>query len=156
MRNLSLGMVFAASLCATIAGTPASAQEKFTFIAVSPTSGYMLPMYVAMDQGFYKAGGLDFEIKTVGGDQNGIRALVTGVGQVTVVGAPILCEAVSNGAKVKGIGGGNQTLARKFLAQEGKRVALQGQAEAGIILDHMLAQRHLRQQRHRNSLPLHP
>ena len=58
MRNLGLGMVFAISLCATIAGTPASAQEKFTFIAVSPTSGYMLPMYVAMDQGFYKAGGL--------------------------------------------------------------------------------------------------
>ena len=115
MRSLSLGLVFAASLCATIAGAPASAQEKFTFIAVSPTSGYMLPMYVAMDQGFYKAAGLDFEIKTVGGDQNGIRALVTGVGQVTVVGAPILYEAVTNGAKVKGIGGGNQTLTDYYL-----------------------------------------
>ena|SRR2546430_13607907 len=115
MRNLSLGMAFAASLCATIAGTPASAQEKFTFIAVSPTSGYMLPMYVAMDQSFYKSGGLDFEIKTVGGDQNGIRALITGVGQVTVVGAPILYEAVTNGAKVKGIGGGNQTLTDYYL-----------------------------------------
>lgn len=115
MRSLSLGLVLAASLCATIAGAPASAQEKFTFIAVSPTSGYMLPMYVAMDQGFYKALGLDFEIKTVGGDQNGIRALVTGVGQVTVVGAPILYEAVTNGAKVKGIGGGNQTLTDYYL-----------------------------------------
>src|SRR5262249_15022500 len=59
MRNLRLGMVFAASLSATIVGTPASAQEKFTFIAVSPTSGYMLPMYVALDQGFYNAAGLD-------------------------------------------------------------------------------------------------
>ena len=64
----------------------------------------MLPMYVAMDQGFYKSGGLDFEIKTVGGDQNGIRALITGVGQVTVVGAPILYEAVTNGAKVIDVG----------------------------------------------------
>ncbi len=33
-------------------------------------------------------------------------------------------------------------------AQKGQRMALQGQAEAGVILDDMLAQRHLRQQRH--------
>jgi ABC-type nitrate/sulfonate/bicarbonate transport system substrate-binding protein len=135
MGNLRLGLVFAASLSATIAGTSASAQEKFTFIAVSPTSGYMLPMYVAMDQGFYKAAGLDFEIKTVGGDQNGIRALVTGVGQVTVVGAPILYEAVTNGAKVKGIGGGNQTLTDYYLVLgKGKGTTLKDAANKTLAI----------------------
>ena len=46
------------------------------------------------------------------------------------------------------IGGGDQTLASELGAKKGERVALQGQAEAGIILDDMLAQRHLGQQRH--------
>ena len=45
-------------------------------------------------------------------------------------------------------GGSDETLAGKLGAQKGERMALQGQAEARIILDDMLAQRHLRQQRH--------
>jgi hypothetical protein len=44
--------------------------------------------------------------------------------------------------------GGDQALAGKFGAQKGERVALQGEPEAGIILNDMLAQRHFRQERH--------
>lgn len=130
-----VGMVFAAFLAAMMPGATASAQEKFTFIAVSPPSGYMLPMYVAMDQGFYKSAGLDFEIKTVGGDQNGVRALITGAGQVTVIGAPVLYEAVLNGAKVKGIGGGNQTLTDYFLVLgKGKGTTLKDAANKTLAI----------------------
>jgi NitT/TauT family transport system substrate-binding protein len=133
-RTFGLQVVFVAAFAAMMSGQ-ASALEKFTFIAVSPPSGYMLPMYIAMDKGFYKSAGLDFEIKTVGGDQNGIRALITGAGQVTVVGAPILYEAVTNGAKVKGIGGGNQTLTDYFLVlRKGKGTTLKDAANKTLAI----------------------
>ena len=44
------------------------------------------------------------------------------------------------------VGGGDQPLAGELGAQKGQRMALQAEAEAGVILDDMLAQRHLRQQ----------
>ena len=47
------------------------------------------------------------------------------------------------------LGGGDQALAGKLGTQKGERVALQGEAEACIILDDMLPQRHFRQKRHR-------
>ncbi len=46
------------------------------------------------------------------------------------------------------IGGGDQTLAGELGAQKGQRMALQAEAEAAVILDDVLAERHLREQRH--------
>src|SRR5229473_5882647 len=47
------------------------------------------------------------------------------------------------------IGGGGEAFARQFGAQEGERVALYREARRRVILDDMLAERHLRQQRRR-------
>jgi hypothetical protein len=41
-------------------------------------------------------------------------------------------------------GGGHQTFPREIGAQKGERVTLQGQTQARVILDDMLAQRHFR------------
>jgi NitT/TauT family transport system substrate-binding protein len=50
----------------------ASAQTKITVGKITSGSGFHIPSYVAMDQGFYKAEGLDASFITLGG-----RALVT-------------------------------------------------------------------------------
>ena len=47
------------------------------------------------------------------------------------------------------IGGGDEALLRQLGAQESERVALYREARRRVILDDMLAQRHLRQQRRR-------
>lgn len=114
------GRVLAATLLTTVGAfaslAPASAQDtKFTVVFATPPAPYLGAFYVADDKGFYKEAGLSMEYKTVAGDQNGMRALITGAGDVTIVGAPILYEAVINGGKVKGVGGGNQTLTDYFL-----------------------------------------
>jgi NitT/TauT family transport system substrate-binding protein len=111
-RKLLLGLVCVwASL-----SSPVQAQEtKFTMVFATPPAPYLAAFYVAEDKGFYKEAGLAMEYKTVAGDQNGMRALITGAGDVTIVAAPILYEAVLNGGQVRGIGGGNQALTDYFL-----------------------------------------
>jgi ABC-type nitrate/sulfonate/bicarbonate transport system substrate-binding protein len=99
----------------TMPGPAANAQDKFTLIYATPPAPYLLPFYVAEDEGFYREAGLTLESKSVGGDQNALRALVTNAGDVTVIGAPTIYEAVLNGATVKAVGGGNQTLTDYYL-----------------------------------------
>jgi ABC-type nitrate/sulfonate/bicarbonate transport system substrate-binding protein len=124
--KIGLGMALAISAFVS----PAPAQEsKFTLVYATPPAPYLAAFYVAEDKGFYKEAGLAMEYKTVAGDQNGMRALVTGSGNVTIVGAPILYEAVLNGGKVKGIGGGNQTLTDYYLIMgKGKGTTLKDAA----------------------------
>ena len=66
---LRFPIVVAALLALTGA---ASAQTKITVGKITSGSGFHIPSYVAMDQGFYKAEGLDASFITLGG-----RALVT-------------------------------------------------------------------------------
>ncbi len=66
---LRFPIVVAALLALTGA---ASAQTKITVGKITSGSGFHIPSYVAMEQGFYKAEGLDASFITLGG-----RALVT-------------------------------------------------------------------------------
>src|ERR1700757_1331276 len=68
MRMLRIPLVVAALLA--LAG-PAAAQ-KITVGKITSGSGFHIPSYIAMDQGFYKAEGLDASFITLPG-----RALVT-------------------------------------------------------------------------------
>lgn len=116
MHNYRLTAAILMTAAALVLPRAASAQEaKFTLVYATPPAPYLAAFYVAEDKGFFKEGGLAIESKTVAGDQNGMRALITGAGDVTIVGAPILYEAVINGGKVKGVGGGNQVLTDYFL-----------------------------------------
>ena len=63
-------LVVIAALLALTGG--ASAQAKITVGKITSGSGFHIPSYVAMEQGFYKAEGLDASFITLGG-----RALVT-------------------------------------------------------------------------------
>src|SRR3569833_1327559 len=111
MRACSLTAAILLAAVAVALPRPGAADEtKFTLVYATPPAPYLAAFYVAEDKGFFKESGLTMEYKTVAGDQNGMRALITGAGDVTVVGAPILYEAVINGGKVKGVGGGGQVL----------------------------------------------
>jgi ABC-type nitrate/sulfonate/bicarbonate transport system substrate-binding protein len=116
MRGSRLKLSMLTLLAALVISNSSSADEtKFTLVFATPPAPYLAAFYVAEDKGFFKQVGLAMEYKTVSGDQNGMRALVTGAGDVTIVGAPILYEAVINGGKVRGVGGGNQILTDYFL-----------------------------------------
>ncbi len=113
--------------CAALAqgGAPA----KVTVFFPTPPATYLLGFYLAEDQGLYRDAGLAVEFKTVSGDQNALRAVVTGAGDVAVVGNPILYEAVINGAKIKGVGGGNQATIDYYLVlAKGKGTTLKDAA----------------------------
>ena len=73
MRMLRCTMALAAvALAALIAPALAQAQTKITVGKITSGSGFHIPSYIAMDQGFYKAEGLDASFITLPG-----RALVT-------------------------------------------------------------------------------
>lgn len=91
-----------------LATLPASAQAqtlpKIMVVLPNPPATYMLPLYMAQASGAYKRAGIEVEAKTVGGDQNSLRAVITGSGDVAVIGPPVLYEALANGAKIKTVG----------------------------------------------------
>jgi len=74
MRLLQSTIVMAMTLtlAALIASDATQAQTKITVGKITSGSGFHIPSYVAMDQGFYKAEGLDASFVTLPG-----RALVT-------------------------------------------------------------------------------
>src|SRR5882757_10925599 len=69
--TIGLSTLAAALAFATLTGA-AQAQTKITVGKITSGSGFHIPSYVAMDQGFYKAEGLDASFITLPG-----RALVT-------------------------------------------------------------------------------
>jgi ABC-type nitrate/sulfonate/bicarbonate transport system substrate-binding protein len=123
-------LVLAGALAGAVAG--ATAQEsagKITLVVPGAPETYMLPFFVAADAGIYREAGLAVDIKIVNGNQNALRAIITGAGDVALVGHPIMYEAIVNGAKLKGIGGGNQTLMDYYLVlAKGKGTRLQDAA----------------------------
>ncbi len=70
--NIVRSFLVAASIIAVAVVSPAQAQTKITVGKITSGSGFHIPSYVAMDQGFYKAEGLDASFSTLPG-----RALVT-------------------------------------------------------------------------------
>jgi NitT/TauT family transport system substrate-binding protein len=126
------------AIAGVVAGAAATAAAqtsptKLTVVMPGAPETYMLSFFVADDAGFYRDAGLAVDIKVVNGNQNALRAIITGAGDVAVVGHPIMYEAIINSAKLKGIGGGNQTLMDYYLVlAKGKGTELKD--AAGKIL----------------------
>jgi ABC-type nitrate/sulfonate/bicarbonate transport system substrate-binding protein len=127
-------LMIVAFMAGTATGAAGQATpSKITVVMPAAPETYMLSFFVAEDAGFYRDAGLSVDIKTVNGNQNTLRAIITGAGDVAVVGHPIMYEAIVNGAKLKGIGGGNQTLMDYYLVlAKGKGTQLKD--AAGKIL----------------------
>jgi len=80
----------------------AQAQEHKLTLMLPLTAIYALPYFAAEDLGIFKEEGLAVEFKVVNGDQNAMRAMLSGSGEVaTGIGPPILFELAGRGGKVK-------------------------------------------------------
>ena len=99
------------ALVALTAPNPAQAQTKITVGKITSGSGFHIPSYVAMDQGFYKAEGLDASFITLPG-----RALVTAglTGSIDVIPIPSGgSQAALSGAEIRYVVG--QSLKSQWL-----------------------------------------
>ena len=113
MRLLQSTIVMAMTLtlAALIASDAAQAQTKITVGKITSGSGFHIPSYVAMDQGFYKAEGLDASFITLPG-----RALVTAglTGSIDVIPIPSGgSQAALSGAEIRYVVG--QSLKSQWL-----------------------------------------
>ena len=90
----------------TALGFRASAQAKAKIRLVLPTppTTYQLPYLVAQDTGWYAEHGLEMSELVVNGDSTALRTVISGSGDVTVIGPPTVFAALIEGAKVRYIG----------------------------------------------------
>ena len=103
-RALILGATIAAA--AMIAGvTPAeAATSKLKIIFPTPPTTYGIPYYIAHDKGWFKDMDLELEDLHLIGDANSVRALVSGAGDVVLVGPSTTMLSIQGGSGIKAIG----------------------------------------------------
>jgi len=112
MKDAARRFVAAASLvvvCATLTlaiATEALAQQRMKIRLVLPTppTTYQLPYLIPKDTGWFEQHGLDVEEVFVNGDSTALRTVISGSGDITIVGPPTVFHAYSEGAKIKYVG----------------------------------------------------
>lgn len=82
----------------------AQARAKLRLVLPTPATTYQLPYLVAKDTGWYAERGLDVEEVYVGGDSTALRTVLSGSGDLALVGPPTVFHAFLEGAKIKYIG----------------------------------------------------
>ena len=92
----SAALSIATCLCAA---SNAQAADKLTLVFTTSAATFALPVLVAQEKGW-----LDANIMVVGGDANGLRALLSGTGDITFPGPFTVLSAASQGAKITAIG----------------------------------------------------
>ncbi|MGI4814523.1 MAG: ABC transporter substrate-binding protein [Janthinobacterium lividum] len=109
------------ALILTLASGVVFAENPVVTVALGgPPSTYMIPLYVAQDAGLFAKDGVDVKTMTVSGDQNSMRAVLTGDADVAVIGPPIMYETLGNGGKVKTIAGWQETTDYYLILGKGK------------------------------------
>lgn len=94
----------AAVLALVASGTaPAAASEKIAAGGVSPTAAEW-PNYVALDEGFFQAEGIEVEVTRVGNVANTVRQLVGGSFEVAISTFDTAVRAITNGGNILIIG----------------------------------------------------
>jgi len=104
--KLLLAGIAGAAVVLALAASPTQAQDKMKVKLVLPTAvtTFMLPYLVPKDQGWYEKAGLEVEEVFVNGDSTALRTMLSGGGDLTIIGPPTVFKAVIEGAKVKSIG----------------------------------------------------
>ncbi|OZI20243.1 ABC transporter substrate-binding protein [Bordetella genomosp. 9] len=95
----SLASLFVAASLA-VATVPAWAQAKKVTVTQAFQSMLYLPLYVAIDQGFFKQQGLDVTKENAGSPTAALSAVLSGSAQFSVHGPEWTAIAASKGAKV--------------------------------------------------------
>jgi NitT/TauT family transport system substrate-binding protein len=93
--------VYAAGLCAALAmATPALADGKKVVISQAFQSMLYLPLYVAIDEGFFTKQGLDVTKQTAGAPSVALSAVISKSAQFSIHGPEWTAIAASKGAPV--------------------------------------------------------
>ena len=103
MRVFRAFLNFAAGVVLALAAIEApQAQERRSISIVFPTSvtTFMLPYLVAQDQGWFKEHGLDIKEVYLNGDSNAARAIISGSGDVALLGMQTLFDLAQASAGV--------------------------------------------------------
>jgi NitT/TauT family transport system substrate-binding protein len=97
-KNRLAALWVAASLA--MAGGPVAAQGKKVTVSQAFQSMLYLPLYVAIDEGFFKQQGLDVSKETAGSPTAALSAVLSGSAQFSIHGPEWTAIAASKGAKV--------------------------------------------------------
>jgi NitT/TauT family transport system substrate-binding protein len=90
----------AAALVSTLLATPALAENKKVVLSQAFQSMLYLPLYVAIDEGFFTQQGLDLTKETAGAPTVALSAVISGSAQFSIHGPEWTAIAASKGAPV--------------------------------------------------------
>jgi NitT/TauT family transport system substrate-binding protein len=90
----------AAALTAVLLATPALAENKKATLSQAFQSMLYLPLYVAIDEGFFTQQGLDLTKETAGAPSVALSAVISGSAQFSIHGPEWTAIAASKGAPV--------------------------------------------------------
>ena len=93
-------IVRAIALVAALLATPALAEGKKVTLSQAFQSMLYLPLYVAIDEGFFAQQGLDFTKETAGAPTVALSAVISGSAQFSIHGPEWTAIAASKGAPV--------------------------------------------------------
>jgi NitT/TauT family transport system substrate-binding protein len=94
-------VVSAAALIAILLTLPASADNKKVTLSQAFQSMLYLPLYVAIDEGFFAAQGIDLTKETAGAPTVALSAVISGSAQFSIHGPEWTAIAASKGAPVR-------------------------------------------------------
>lgn len=98
--SLRLRVASAAALIAILLVAPASAENKKVTLSQAFQSMLYLPLYVAIDEGFFAAQGVDLTKETAGAPTVALSAVISGSAQFSIHGPEWTAIAASKGAPV--------------------------------------------------------
>ena len=98
--SLSTRIARAAALISVLLVTPALAEGKKVTLSQAFQSMLYLPLYVAIDEGFFTQQGLDLTKETAGAPTVALSAVISGSAQFSIHGPEWTAIAASKGAPV--------------------------------------------------------
>ncbi len=97
---MSLLMRIASVIAATLLATPAAADNKKVIVSQAFQSMLYLPLYVAINEGFFTQQGLELTKETAGAPSVALSAVISGSAQFSIHGPEWTAIAASKGAPV--------------------------------------------------------
>src|SRR6201991_140297 len=98
--SLTSRVVRAATLATLLLSTPALAEGKKVALSQAFQSMLYLPLYVAIDEGFFSQQGIDLTKETAGAPAVALSAVISGSAQFSIHGPEWTAIAASKGAPV--------------------------------------------------------
>src|SRR5437763_15832960 len=104
VRAVLVALVAGAAGVGVIGTANAQGKMKIRLVLPTPPTTYQLPYLIPKDTGWFEQHGLEVEEVFVTGDSTALRTVLSGSGDITIIGPPTVFHAYSEGAKLKYVG----------------------------------------------------